>query len=115
MSLFKVHVVEADMSGNIHEVVAKRDELGRSIAKLADRVNTPVFFHDYKDPVAGAPQILLECSDTFLDLVKKLPGFASTHEHAGLPTERKPAIKNYFLGKPAAPAKTPPKHKGPGF
>ena len=110
----KVHVIEADMSGNIMDAVQKRDDLGRAIAKLAAQVNEPVFFHDFKDPVAGAPIIMIECSDAFLSSVQKLPGFKNSHDvWPGLATERKGIIQQYFSQTPAAPAVKPKKPSHP--
>lgn len=106
----KVHVVEADFSGAFFDAVAKRDALGRSIAGLADRVNQPVFFHDDKEPRLGAPVIMLECSDHFLDLVRKMPGFSKAYDlPAERETERKPEIGKHFL---QPEKKLPPKPKG---
>lgn len=107
----KVHVIEADMSGNWANAVQERDSLGRAIAKLAASVNEPVWFHDFKDPVAGAPVVMLECSDAFLAEVKKLPGFKKSYDvWENMETERKPSIQQYFS---QAPAQAPRKPKPP--
>ncbi len=103
-----VHVIEAEMYGSIVDVVANRDNLGRSIAVLAAKTGEQVYFHDFKDPVAGAPVLILECSDAFLDQVKKLPGYSKSYDvWPDLETERKPSILNYFSQAPAA--STPPR------
>lgn len=104
----KVHVIEAEMYGSIVDVVANRDKLGRAVASLAAKTGEQVHFHDFKDPVAGAPVLLLECSDAFLDQVKKLPGFSKTYDvWPDMETERKPSIQAYFTQAPAAA--TPPR------
>lgn len=110
----KVHVIEADMTGNWMNAVQCRDDLGRAIAKLAASVNEPVWFHDFKDPVAGAPVVMLECSDAFLAEVKKLPGFKNSHDvWENLETERKPSIHQYFSNPPAQPPAKPRAPKPP--
>lgn len=99
----KVHVIEADMTGHWHDTVHKRDDLGRAIAKLAASTGEQVFFHDFKDPVAGAPIVMLECSDAFLAEVQKLPGYKHHHDvWGGMETERKPGIAKHFSQAPAA-------------
>jgi len=114
MAGHKVHVIEADMSGGIHDVVKKRDDLGRAIAKMASYSCENVWFHDFKDPVAGAPVLLVECSDDFLERIKKLPGFAKEHDvRPGIETERKPSIMAYFFTTPAASPTPPKKPHGP--
>lgn len=104
----KVHVIEAQMYGSIVDVVANRDELGRGIARLAAATGEQVYFHDFKDPVGGAPIVMLECSDAFLEQVKKLPGYSKSYDvWADMETERKPSIQNYFTQAPAS--STPPR------
>lgn len=101
----KVHVIEAEMYGSIVDVVSNRDKLGRAVAGLAAAKGEQVHFHDFKDPVAGAPVLLLECSDEFLEQVKKLPGYATSYDvWPDMETERKPSILNYFSQAPAASA-----------
>lgn len=103
----KVHVIEADMSGPWQDAVQKRDDLGRAIGKLAAQANESVWFHDFKEPVAGAPVIMLECSDAFLAQVQKLPGFSKSQDlWQDMETERAPSIQKYFT-QPPAPPKTP--------
>lgn len=100
----KVHVIEADMSGPWQDAVQKRDDLGRAIGRLAARVNEPVWFHDFKEPVAGAPVVMLECSDAFLAQVQKLPEFSKSQDlWQGMETQRAPAIQQYFTQQPPAP------------
>lgn len=100
----KVHVIEADMSGPWQDAVQKRDDLGRAIAQLATKVNEPVWFHDFKEPMAGAPVIMLECSDAFLARVQKLPEFAKSQDlWQDVETQRAPSIQQYFTQPPAPP------------
>lgn len=109
--LHKVHVIEADLS-NPAQALSERDKLGRQIAALAKQVNEPVLFHDYKGPVAGAPIILLECSDRFLAAVRTLPAYKSDHEalpHPALETERSPRVQAYFMSGAAPRKPAPPK------
>lgn len=97
------------MTGVWQDAVEKRDALGRGIARLAARVNEPVWFHDFKEPVAGAPVIMLECSDAFLAEVKKLPGFVQSHDlWPGAKTVRAPALRQYF-----SQAQKPPRRLRP--
>jgi len=94
------------------DAVENRDNLGRAIARLASAAGVEVHFHDFKDPVAGAPVVMLECSDDFLEQVKKLPGFKNAHPvWGGLETERKPEIAKYFAQ--AVPAAPKPHRKPP--
>ncbi len=105
----KVHIIEADMAGYVHA----RDDLGKKIGALAKTVNEPVFFHDYKDPVCGAPVILLECSDAFLKKVKQLPECKKVEElPPGEATERSQSILSYFTSTPPKPPRKP---GGPRF
>jgi hypothetical protein len=107
----KVYVMEADLNGNSQDATQKRDDLGRAIARLASAMNEPVWFHDFKTPVAGAPVVMVECSDTFLAEVKKLSGFKNAVEiSSGGETERKPNIQQFFSHAPAVLKKpTPPR------
>ncbi|TAL27088.1 MAG: hypothetical protein EPN97_18185 [Alphaproteobacteria bacterium] len=114
----KVHVIEADLSGKMTDVVRSRDELGKQIANLANTVNEPVFFHEFKNPMAGAPVIMLECSDAFLAEVRKLPAYKKDHEAwkgKDFETERSPTIQAYFTSKAGPDCKIipPPKHRKP--
>jgi len=102
MSQSKVHVIEADLSGNVNEVVQNRDRLGRDIAALAKSEGAEIHFHDFKEALAGAPVILLECSDNFLKKVGKLDGFVKAHDvWQDMETERSPALTAYFTSTPA--------------
>ncbi|MBI1214929.1 MAG: hypothetical protein GC185_03810 [Alphaproteobacteria bacterium] len=123
----KTYTVTPEQSGSIFETVARRDTLGRAIAKLAEAHGVGVWFHDYKDPVAGAPVIMVECGDVLLEQIKKMSGVKSVEETSGtLETERNARIKKYFTApsspSPASPPKNPDpkkpaprKPRGPGF
>ncbi len=96
----KVHVIEADLTGTLPQVLKERDSLGRGIAELALSSRETVYFHDYVGPVGGAPTILLECSDAFLTKVRTLPGYKKDHEAwttPGLETARSPRVQDYFI------------------
>lgn len=102
----RVHVIEADQAEVWVKAVMKRDNLGKAIAALAAQLNEPVWFHDYKDPMVGAPLIFLECSDTFLEQVRKLPDFKKTYDAQSKPyprptffTERSEKLQVYYTGK----------------
>jgi hypothetical protein len=116
-----IYIILAGPSSTDPNAVANRDNLGKAIGELAKNANTPVFFHDYTSTgsgsahLAGAPVILLECSEAFLQDVKKLPGFTLAMEKTSpLPTARSADLWSYFTGEPAMPArgatpKRPPK------
>jgi hypothetical protein len=109
-----LYTVSADLTSGIADVVQKRDDLGRDIAALAAKNNAQVWFHEFTDPVAGAPIILLECTKDFLAQVKNLPGCVETAEYTWpLATQRSPQIYNYF-STPRKPPR-PPKASGPGL
>lgn len=95
-----VYVIEADLTGQ--DRVEKRDALGKAIGALAKSVNEPVFFHDFKDTqLGGAPVVLLECSDAFLDKVKQLPEFEKTFPAwSNIDTERSAHLWHYFTNTP---------------
>ena len=111
MSQAKVHVIEADLTGNVHEVVENRDRLGRDIAALAKAEGAEIHFHDFKEALAGAPVILLECVDDFLTKVEKLDGFVKAHDvWQDMETERSSSLTAYFTSTPA-PAQQKRQHK----
>lgn len=114
----KVHVVEADLTGNIMTIVEKRDDLGRAIAQLAKQMNEPVHFHDFVDPVAGAPIVMIECSDAFIAQVERLNGVSRVHDvWPDLATARSANIQAYFerpkFQTPAANDGVPPSMRKP--
>lgn len=90
-----VYVIDA--KSDMRNMLDARNELGRTIAALAKREMEIVWFHDIKEPVAGAPQIFLECSDRFIDKVRALPGVARLDIYTGpFETERRPEIYAFF-------------------
>ncbi len=102
MAAHKVHVIEPEFSDNLAETLAKRDALGKAIGALAKSINAPIFFHDYTGAVGGAPVILLECSDSVLELFKRLPGFGRSYENSPhIATQRSAKLWSYFTGSPA--------------
>lgn len=113
MTSSKVYVLEPKTNSP-----AERDELGKAIGALAKKINEPVFFRDYSGAVGGAPVVLLECSATFLEHVKKLAEFSSVRENPPQPaTSRSAALWSYFTGEPPMPSRgpgvKPPRHHKP--
>ena len=112
----KVYVIEAEPDGGLKDALNERSALGKAIGTLAKKVNTPVFFHDYTGPVGGAPVILLECGDAFLESVKKLSGVKRVYENSpALTTERSAALWGYFTGSPSTPSRGSNTPKPPGM
>ena len=92
----------------------KADEIGRAIADLAAATKEPVWFHGYKGFVAGGACVLIECSESFLERVKKIDGVHVAGEvsaRSGFETERNAGLEDFYA--PAAPKKPAP--KGPAF
>src|SRR4051812_7325543 len=112
-----IYIIIAGRSSQDEDAGAERDKMGRAIGGLARNIKEPVFFHDYTPTgtgsaaATGAPVILLECSEAFLQEVKKLPGFSMAFEKSSpIPTARSAALWNYFTAAPAArgaPVKKP--------
>lgn len=101
----KIFVIELPRGLPLEESLSKRDALGKSIGAIVKNVNTPVFFHDYKGPVGGMPQILLECPVAVIDLIRNLSGIGRIHEiYPGTETERSPKLWDYFTGTSVKPA-----------
>jgi hypothetical protein len=103
-----VNVIET-AAGDPRTALDRRAALGRAIAALAARRGDTVWFHNFTDPVGGAPVILLECTDNFLAAAAQLPGFGRTHPLAdwpGINSARSPEIQKYFQ-RPAGPAPRP--------
>lgn len=77
---------------------------GKSIGVLAQESKETIFFHRYTEPVGGGPLILLECSESFINSVKRLPGVEATPEvRDDMPTERSPETYDYYMGIPHMP------------
>jgi hypothetical protein len=102
----KVHVIEADLSGSLPHALAERENLGQQIVKLSQSMRETVWFHEYKsDMLGGAPTIMLECSDSFLGMVRMLPSYKADREashHPGLETERSAKLQHYYSSGGAA-------------
>jgi len=116
MAKTHVHIIEADLKGNVYEVMENREKLGRAVATLAQEQGADIYFHDFKEPLAGAPVLLVECSEDFLKKIEKLDGFKKSYDlWEDVETERSPRLAAHFSGS-AAPAasRTPPK-KPPRF
>lgn len=97
----KVYSIEA--SGTVEA----RDALGRQIASLAAKNKEKIYFHDYADKdLGGAPVVLLECSDAFLESVRQLSA-CKGDEQARQPTERSAAVQAYFNEKPEIQRRKP--------
>ena len=109
----KIYVIEAksqyadeNIPAKYDDLLAKCDLLGRSVAALAREHKEDAWFHDYKDPVGGAPGVLLECSESFLDAVRMLPHFGRAYEQDRFRTERSSSIQRHFFAtRPASPKK----------
>jgi hypothetical protein len=97
----KVHVIEADLSGSLPNALSEREKLGQEIVGLALKTHATVWFHEFKsDALGGAPNIMLECSDKFLDEVRKLPSYKKDQPAwttPGLETERSPKLQHYYF------------------
>jgi hypothetical protein len=103
----KVYMIE--LKDN-NDVLYTRDRLGRKITILSDAVKEPVYFHDYKDPVAGAPVIILECSKAFLDRLSGEYFIEKMGEiDPSIKTERSLKVQRHFekAAPPPAPVKKP--------
>lgn len=100
----KVHIIESKNTGHLTDAITARDRLGKAIGVLTRQVSEPTWFHDYKDSSGGAPLIFLECSDTFLELVKKLPDVKQTYISqpaiGKYITERSEKMQEYFTNDP---------------
>lgn len=87
----KVYAVSLDFSNSDHfeQSVAKTLELRGQIFELALKQGEEIFFHRYTDnAIEGAPRVLLECSDAFLEKVKKLPLYGDSQELTDVATFR---------------------------
>jgi hypothetical protein len=87
----KIFAVSLDFgnSDNFKQSVARTLELRGQIFELALKQGEEIFFHRYTDnTIEGAPRVLLECSDAFLERVKKLPLHGDSQELTGIATFR---------------------------
>ncbi len=76
----KVYVVSVDFSaGGMQNAVMNTLALRGDIFDLANAGSEEVFFHRHKDDMlGGAPSLMLECSEAFLDKVKALPRYGNS-------------------------------------
>jgi hypothetical protein len=108
----KVYSITVDFTGTtIGEAVGKTMKLDADIQRLAKASGEDVHMHQYKEPMLGAPVVLVECSEAFLEKIKKLPLFDAVNP---LPASI-PSIRRTDAPQIEAPeSMTPPKkHKGP--
>jgi hypothetical protein len=76
----KVYHITTDLSDKtIGEILGNTAKLDAEIQKLAKAGGDEVYLHQFVSPVGGAPCVLLECSESFLEKVKRLPLFDSVH------------------------------------
>lgn len=72
----KIYVVTPATDTFPAEYARRVDMLEEEISRLAaERRDEVVYLHDRLAPVLAAPAVYLECSDTFLNGVRKLPRF----------------------------------------
>lgn len=70
----KVYSITVDFTGTtIGEAVGKTMKLDADIQRLAKASGEDVHMHQYKELMLGAPCVLVECSEAFLEKIKKLP------------------------------------------
>ncbi|MEZ0262325.1 MAG: hypothetical protein ACAH80_15070 [Alphaproteobacteria bacterium] len=69
----KVYSITVDFTGTTWpQAVEKTMKLDADIQRLAKASGEDVHMHQYKEPMLGAPCILVECSEAFLEKIKKL-------------------------------------------
>jgi hypothetical protein len=73
----KVYAISVDYTGTTWaEACEKTSKLDASIQHLAKASSgESVHMHQYKEQMLGAPVVLVECSESFLDKIKRLPLF----------------------------------------
>ncbi len=76
----KVYVVAVDFTvGGLQNAVMNTLALRQDIFELANAGTEQIYFHRYKDDMlGGAPNLLLECSEEFLEKVKTLPRYGNS-------------------------------------
>ncbi|MEZ0226338.1 MAG: hypothetical protein ACAH83_17410 [Alphaproteobacteria bacterium] len=105
----KVYVVTPDLTGlNWAEQCRKAMQLDADIQRLAKKSgDTSVHMCAWNPPVPGSPTVLVECSEAFLEKIKKLPLFDAAVP-AALPT-----IRRSDMPQIEAPESMTPPPKGP--
>lgn len=103
-----VYSITTDFTGTTWaQACANTAKLDADIQRLAKASGEVVHMHQYKEAMLGAPVVLVECSETFLDKIKRLPLF-----DAATPTLAA-TIRRTDAPQVEAPEATKPKHKGP--
>lgn len=77
----KVYVVMIDFTGTSWaDACARTSRLDADVQKLAVICKEDVHMHQYADPVGGAPVVLVECSEAFLEKIRQLPLYHASHD-----------------------------------
>jgi hypothetical protein len=72
----KIYAITPDFTGTSWpEACAKTAQLDADIQRLAKASGEQVHMRQYKEQMLGAPAVLVECEDSFLDKIRKLPLF----------------------------------------
>jgi hypothetical protein len=101
----KVYSITVDFTGTSWpEACEKTSKLDADIQRLAKKSGEDVHMHQYREPMLGAPVVLVECSEAFLEKIKRLPLFDTA-----LPADPKITIR-----RTDAPQIEPPESRGPG-
>lgn len=103
----KVYAVTADYmhTKNFGEAYGLTSQLDAQIQILAKKSGADVHMHQYKTPVEGVPEVLVECDAAFLEKIKKLPLFNALRE---VNTAQSPTIR-----RTDAPQIEPPQSMDP--
>lgn len=108
----KVYVVTPDFTGlNWAEMCRKSMQLDADIQRLAKSSgDTSVHMRQWNPPVPGSPTVVVECSEAFLEKIKRLPLFdaAAVAAHPTIRRSEMPQVESPEAMTP--PLKTP---KGP--
>src|SRR5437763_363809 len=106
----KVYAITTDFTGTTWaEACQKTSQLDAAIQKLAKTSGDDVHMHQYKENMLGAPTVLVECSETFLDKITRLPLFDAATPALAATIRRTDAPQ---IEPPEA--MSPKKPKGPG-
>jgi len=106
----KVYSVSVNFSGTSWaEACQKTSNLDADIQRLAKAGGDDVHMHQYREPMLGAPVVLIECPEAFLEKVKKLPLFDAVR-----PVDATtPTIRRTDAPQIEPPEAMMPKRKGP--
>lgn len=110
----KVYVVMIDFAGTSWaEACARTSRLDADVQKLAAVCGEDIHMHQYADPAPGAPVVLVECPESFLEKIKQLPLYHASHDlWPEIKTVRRANAAQVEAPEAAAPRKGP---KGPGL